>query len=255
MTDANSKFATWQAGFNARVNDANAQYRYWADTVNYNQELAYAKNQRNFETMQAIRQAEVVRDTRAAAGAAYVNDSEAINDQYAEAEMAAAVAQQQYSWRALQARSSVRARGGEGNTVDRLVNSYAKQEGDYMALEAVNASIRSGQLTRAQSAKVAEYLSRWNSQDFYQEQMVFDPIAPFPPLPTMITPAPPSRAGAPPSLVGAGLAGIGAVMGGIESGIRTTSALKALEKPSSRRGSGTSRAFSSALDLGALLQS
>ena len=249
--NASSAFANWQAGFNARVNDANNQYKYWQDTVNYNQELAYVHSQRNFETLQAIRQAEVVRDTRAAAGAAYIQDSEAINDQYAEQEMAAAVAQQQYSWRALQARSSVRASGREGNTVDRLVNNFAMQEGSYMALEEVNAGIRGRQLTRAQSAKVAEYLSRWNSQDFYEERTIFDPVMPFPPLPTMITPPPPSRIGSGPSPFAAALEGASALMGGLETGLKTTASLKRLQMPRSRTGSGT--AYGSGLDLAGAL--
>ena len=126
-----------------------------------------------------------MRDTRAAASAAFI-DSEAINARYAESEMASAVAQKQYSWRALQARSSMRARGQEGNTPDRLVNDYARQEGDYMALQEVNSSLASNQLKRAQTAQVAQFLSRWNSQDFYQERTYMDPIAPFPLLPSLI---------------------------------------------------------------------
>jgi hypothetical protein len=250
---ATSEFATFQAGLNARLNDANKQYEYWGQTVNYNQELAYTNNLRNFETLQAIRQAEVVRDTRAAASAAFINDSEAINARYAESEMASAVAQKQYSWRALQARSSMRARGQEGNTPDRLVNDYARQEGDYMALQEINSSLASNQLKRAQTAQVAQFLSRWNSQDFYQERTYMDPIAPFPPLPTLITPPPPTRTGAGPS--GAGLA-MGLLGAGIDAygvAVNTTAKLKALETPSTKTGAGTRRAFGSGLDLSSLL--
>ena len=104
------RVCSWQAGFNAKLNDANKQYQYWQETVNYNQEMAYAHNQRNVETLKAIAQAQVVADTRAAAGAALAG-LEAIAQQYAETEMQAAFAQKQYQWRALQARSSVRAMG------------------------------------------------------------------------------------------------------------------------------------------------
>ena len=240
--DANSNFAQWQAGFNARLNDANKQYQYWQETVNYNQEMAFANNQRNVETLKAIRQAEVVRDTRVAAGASYLQDSEAIAQQYAEGEMAAAVAQKQYQWRALQARSSVRAMGQQGRSVDRLINDYSRQEGDYMALEAVNEGIRSRQYSRAQAGRLAQYMSQWNSQTFYEEQQIFDPIAPFPPLPTMITPPPPSRRGAPPS-AGAMLLGMaGAALGGVETGINTTYKLNQLRTPRSSSGPGTNRA-------------
>ena len=82
------------------------------------------------------------------------------------------------------------------------MNNYARQEGDDMALQAVNEGIASRQYSRTQAGRLAQYMSQWNSQQFYEEQVIFDPIAPFPPLPTMITPAPPSRTGAPPSAAG-----------------------------------------------------
>ena len=231
---ANSRFASWQAGFNARVNDANNQYRYWQETVNYNQELAYAHTQRNVETLKAIRQAEVVRDTRAAAGADYILQSEAIAAQFAEQEMAAAVAQQQYSWRALQARSSVRAMGREGKSVDRLVNNYARQEGDYYALQEINQGIRTRQYSRAQSGQIAQYLSQYNSQTFYEETPVLDPIPPFPPLPTMVTPAPPSRTGAPPSVAAFGLGLLGAGVSGYNAALSFESSRQRLLTPGGR---------------------
>ena len=237
--DANSEFASWQAGFNAKLNDANKQYAYWQETVNYNQEMAFANNQRNVETLKAIAQAEVVRDTRAAAGSSYLQDSEAIAQQYAETEMQAAFAQQQYQWRALQARSSVRAMGREGNSVDRLVNNYARQEGDYMAIAAVNEGIASRQYSRAQAGRLAQYMSQWNSQQFYEEQVIFDPIAPFPPLPTMITPAPPSRTGAPPSAAAMLMGVATAALDGVETGIDTTYKLNRLRTPNSKTGPGT----------------
>ena len=120
--DANNRFSIWQAGFSSKVQDANKQYEFWRETFNYNQQRAYANSQRNVELLRAADQAEVVGRTRAAAGASFVQDSQALSDQLREAEMASAVAQQQYTWRALSARASVQAMNMEGNSVDRIVN-------------------------------------------------------------------------------------------------------------------------------------
>lgn len=214
---ANGEFASWQAGLNARANNLNSQYGYWAETVNYNQQLAFAHSQRNVELMRSIRQAEVVAETRAAAGASYIQESNAISAAYGEASMQEAVAMQQYQWRSLQARASVQAMAMEGNSIDRLVNDYHRQEGEYVALQQINQGIRTRQYTREQAAQVAQYLSRWNSQQFYEEQDVFDPIPPFAPLPTMITPAGPTMTGSGPSKA-AGWIGAGtALLGGVNA--------------------------------------
>jgi hypothetical protein len=77
--NANSQYASWQAGFNKRITNANAQYNYWQETVNYNQNLAYSRSLQNYELLKEIAQAEVVGQTRAAAGASFVSSSEAIN--------------------------------------------------------------------------------------------------------------------------------------------------------------------------------
>jgi hypothetical protein len=236
---ANNRFSSWQAGLNARVADANAQYKYWESTFNYNQSKAFANSQRNVEFLKEAEQARVVFETRANAGAAYVSDSSAISDGYMEAEMAAAVAQQQYTWRAMQARSSVQALNVEGNSVDRMVNNYAMQLGDQMTLESINKGIRDRQYTRAQAGAVTQYLSRYNSQDFYNPTEVLDPIKPFPPLPTMISPPPPSRVGAPPSQA-AFLTNLGtAALGGIATGFSTYGSMNALKTPSAGSGPGT----------------
>ena len=130
--EANSKFASWQAGFNARISDANKQHDYWKDTVNYNREFAWTNSLRNVELNRSIAQAETVAETRAAAGASYVRDSEAISQQYAEASMQEAVAAKQYKWRSLQARASAQVLNQEGASVDRIINDYSRQEGDYL---------------------------------------------------------------------------------------------------------------------------
>lgn len=237
--DANNRFSTWQAGFNARVQDANSQYKYWETTFNYNQAKIYANSQRNLEFLKAADQARVVFENRAAAGAAYVSDSSALADGYMEAEMSAAVAQQEYTWRALQARASVQALNVEGNSVDRMVNNYAAQLGDQMTLEAINKGIRDRQYSRTQAAAVTQYLNRWNSQDFYEPTQIQDPIRPFAPLPTMIAPPPPSRTGAPPSQA-AFLTNLGtAALSGVSAGFSTYGRMNALKTPGSQAGPGT----------------
>ncbi len=239
--NANGRFAQWQAGFNARITDANAQYKYWADTVNYNQQKAYTNSLRNFELIKSVRQAEVVGQTRAAAGAAFVQDSDAVSQAYQEASMQEAVAMQQYSWRALQARASVQAMNQEGKSIDRIVNDYARQEGDYATLMEINQKLRTRQYNREQAGQVAQYLNRWNSQQFYEEQPYIDPIPPFAPLPTLLTPPPPSTTGSGPS-AGAAALNIGtSILGGIQTGMSMGAQLNALKTPSSSTGPGTPR--------------
>lgn len=237
--NANNQFARWQAGFNARVNDANNQYKYWADTVNYNQNLAYTNSLRNVELLKSIRQAETVAQVRSAAGAAFLQDSDAIGQAYTEASMQEAVALQQYQWRALQGQSSVQAMAMEGNSVDRLVNDYARQLGDYETLQAINEGIRKRQYGREQAGQLAQYLSRWQSQQFYDEQTYLDPVAPFAPLPTLIQPAGPSMTGSGPSSA-AGWINVGTgILGGISAGISMNNQLGGLRRPSSSTGPGT----------------
>ena len=237
--NANNRFSVWQAGFNAKVQDANKENQFWRETFNYNQQRTFVNSQRNVELMREADQAKVVFENRAASSAAFVNDSAALSDQLAEAEMASAVAQQQYQWRALSARASVQALNVEGNSVNRIVNNYAFQLGDQMSLAAIESDLRERQYSRAQAGQVAQYLSRWNSQTFYEGQEFQDPIAPFAPLPTLITPPPPTRTGAPPSNaafamnVGTGL------LGGVTTGFNTYSSMKRLQTPSSKSGPGT----------------
>jgi hypothetical protein len=238
---ANSQFAQWQAGFNQRVTDANSQFKYWTETVNYNQQRAYTNSLRNFELIKSVRQAETVGQTRAAAGAAFVQDSEAVSQAYQEASMQEAVAMQQYRWRALQARASVQAMNQEGRSVDRIVNDYARQEGDYATLMDINQKLRTRQYSREQAAAATQYLSRWNSQQFYEEQPYIDPIPPFAPLPTLLTPPPPSMTGSGPS-AGAAVLNIGtSILGGIQTGMSISNQEKLLKTPQSSTGPGTGR--------------
>ena len=243
FNDANNRFSIWQAGFSAKVQDANKQHQFWQETVNYNQQLAFANSQRNVELLIEADQAKLVGETRAAAGANYVATSDAIADQFSQAEMSAAVAQQQYTWRALSARASVQAMNTEGNSVDRLVNNYSAQLGDAMTLAAIESDWREKQYTSAQAGAVTNYLSQWNSQTFYNKQQVFDPIAPFAPLPTMITPPPPSMTGAPPSNAAFAANIATGLIGGVSQGFSTYQGLSSLQTPSSSQGPGTGNPY------------
>lgn len=222
---ANSEFASWQAGFNKRVTDANAQYNYWQETVNYNQNLAYTSSLKNYELLKEIRQAELVGQTRAAAGASFSRSSEALSQQMAEASMQDAVAYQQYQVAALKARGQVLAGNQEGNSIDRLVNDYARQVGDYQAIQSINEGLRTRQYNREQAGQVAQYLSQYNSQTFYEAQPYLEPIAPFAPLPSLLAAPAPTMTGSGPS-AGAMALGIGtSILGGVQTGLNVAGQL------------------------------
>jgi hypothetical protein len=130
----------------------------------------------------------------------------------------------------------------EGNSVDRLVNDYSRQLGDYASLQQINQKLRERQYTRAQAGQVAQYLDRWNSQQFYEEQPYMDPLPPFAPLPTLVMPPPPSMTGAPPTRPSGGAYGLNiatGILGGIQTGIGVYQGMKGLNTPSSGSGPGT----------------
>ena len=237
--EANEKFAKWQSEFNKKSTDAQNKFQYWGQVVGYNREKAYINSMRNIEKVKSFKQAKVVFETRAAAGASYVQDSQALSNAYQEQSMQEAVSLQQYQWRALQTRGSVQAMEREGQSVDRIVNDYARQMGDYETLMQINQGIRSRQYTREQAAQVSQYLSRWNSQDFYEEQPYMDPVPPYAPLPTIMMPPPPSMTGAPPSSAALGLNIGTAVIGAVGAGINAFSSLGRAGTPSSPTGPGT----------------
>jgi hypothetical protein len=219
LQSANDSFARWQAGFNARYADANQQQQFWQSTLAHNQQLAYVNSLRNYELSKALAQANVVAETRAAAGAEFVQQSDALSQRFAEAAMQDAVAFQQYQVAALKARSTVAASGQEGASIDRLINDYARQVGDYATIERVSQGLRSRQYGREQASQVVQYLSRYNSQSFYEQQPYLEPIAPFQPLPTLLAPAAPSFTGSAPS-GGATALNIGtALLGGVRTGL------------------------------------
>jgi hypothetical protein len=228
FANANATFARWQASTSARFTDANNQFQYWQQTVGYNQQQAYVNSLRNFELSKAIQQAQVVAQTRASAGANYVQQSEALNQQIQEKAMQDAVALQQYRLQSLRARSSVQSMGREGRSVDRLVNDYARQDGDFTTLQSINARLYRRQMTREQAAAVTRYLQAYSSQQFYTEQPYLDPMAPFAPLPTLIQPPPPSMQGGGPSSAAAALSIGAGVLGGVNTYFSSSAALAPL---------------------------
>ena len=138
--------------------------------------------------------------------------------------MSDAVSLFQYNVQALKARSTIAAGATEGPSVDRLMNDYARQVGDFTTLKRINDGFKESQYTRQQAGAISQYINQYNSQQFYQQQDYVDPIPPFAPLPTLIGPAGPSMVGSGPS---AGAALLGAVSGGLSAGLSTYGALKA----------------------------
>jgi hypothetical protein len=149
-------------------------------------------------------------------------NAEAIQQRFAEQGMQEAVAMQQYQYRMLQQTASFQASNQEGQTADRYINNAARQMGDYQTLSSINQSLQARQYRRDQLSQVTEYLNQYNSQDFYQVQQYMDPIAPFAPLPALMTPPPPSMRGAEPSGMSAMNIGT-AVLGGANTYLSTSS--------------------------------
>ena len=225
---ATARFNQWQSSLNARLTNAAAQQQYWQDTVSHNQSLAYVHQLRNFELTKEANQASVVGQARAAAGAEFMVNSEAVAQQYQEVGMQEAVAFQQYQYRLLQQSAAYQALAQDGNTADRFVNDFARQMGDYQALSEINEGLRSRQYKRDQLSNVARYLNAYNNQQFYQKQEYQDPIAPYPPMPALLTPAAPSMTGAAPGGMGAVQVGT-ALLGGVNTYMNTASAIKGLQ--------------------------
>lgn len=222
--NATSKFNKWQAGFNAKATDATAQFRYYTEVVNYNQQLAYTSQLRNYDLSQEIAQAKKVEETRVGAAVDYMVNSKALSDKFAEEGMARAVAAQQYLYRVMQQSSAFQAAAQEGASSDRIVNNFTRQVGDYETLQKINTDLSKRQYSRDQLSRVTQYLSQYNSQDFFKAQERWDPIAPYPPLSSMVMPPPPSMTGAAPS-GNAGLNIATGILGGANAYMSTASAL------------------------------
>ena len=221
---ASDEFASWSARQQAAQTDINNQYKFWGEKVNYGQSLAYTNSLRNYELSKAIVSAEEVARVRSSAGADFIRTSDAFAQGFQQEAMSDAVALFQYNVQALKARSTIAAGATEGPSVDRLMNDYARQVGDFTTLKRINDGFKESQYTRQQAGAISQYINQYNSQQFYQQQDYVDPIPPFAPLPTLIGPAGPSMVGSGPS---AGAALLGAVSGGLSAGLSTYGALKA----------------------------
>ena len=197
--EANSVYAGWKSTVDLAMAGANQEQAYWQQTVQYNQDLAYARSQRNVDLVRAINQADTVRQAREGAGAQFILSSEANQQRLAEQAMADAVALQQYTVAALKNRASIRANPQAGASIDRLMNDFVRQEGDYRTITGINEGLRNRQFRREQAGVVAQYLSAYNSQAFYEAQPYLEPMAPFVPLPALLEPPPPTMTGAGPS--------------------------------------------------------
>lgn len=225
--NATTEYNSWQASMNAKRTDLNQQYKYWGDTVRFNQNLSFTQQLRAVEHAKEAEQAELVFNTRASAAADYVNQSSTLAAQMEERAIAEAVAVQQYRYRALQSSAAYQAAGQAGNSMDRFVRDFDRQAGDYAALKQIEAGLRENQYTRAQQGQVATYLSRYNSQQFYIRQPYMQPIAPFAPLPTLVTPAGPTMVGGAPSS-NSFLQSSTAAMGGLNTALSFGSSVKKL---------------------------
>ena len=226
--NATAQFNRWQSGMNQQINTLNGQYKYWAETVQYNQQLAYTNQLRNYEFAKEIAQAERVGQARSAAGTNFVITSEALQNQLQERGLQEAVAMQQYQYRALQASSTYQAMAQEGQSMDRFVRDFARQAGDFSTLQQINRGLEERQYRKNQLSAITKYLNEYNSQQFYEPTPYVDPIAPFPPLPSMVMPAGPSMTGsAPRSTMGMDVAT--SLMGGVNSYLSTASSIKQLK--------------------------
>lgn len=192
-------FNSWQAGFNARVSNLNSQYRYWGETVRYNEKLSYAGQLENYEFAKEIAQAQRVLEARVGAGVDYIAGSEAIQAAYQERGIQEAVAEQQLMYRGLQASAAYQASAQEGKSMDRYVRDVDRQIGDYSALKQIKDGMAARQYSRQQLGQLTKYLNQYNSQQFYVKAPIQKPTMPFPPLPAMVTPPQPYMRGAPPA--------------------------------------------------------
>ena len=223
--DATSSFNSWQAGLNYDMNSLNKQYDYWGKQLNYNQELVYSSQLKNYEFAKEVQQAENVLQTRVSAGIDYTVNAEALQAQMQERGIKEAIALQQYQYRALQASAAYQAAGQEGKSMDRYVRNFARQAADQVVLTEMNRGMRERQYTREQMSAITKYLSQYNSQDFYIKSPIQEPVMPFAPLPTMMLPSGPTMKGAAPSGKLTALDALTATVGGVGTMLNTQASI------------------------------
>ena len=177
--------------------------------------MIHANSLRNVELMRSVSQAEVVRDTRAVQvhrlcwtrkplGSHMQKRQCKIQLRCSNINGGRYKRERQFKARELLAKAlialSIITRGKEA-----IIEPFNANQG-----------LRERQYDRSQTARIAKYISQYNSQQYYEQADVFDPIAPFPPLPTMMLPPAPSMRGRA-SAGAAILSGAGAVLGGINA--------------------------------------
>lgn len=215
---ANDKYAKWMAQINAKITTTEKQYKYWAETVNYNQNLAYVNQLRNYEVVKGIRQAGQVAKTRTSALADYSLQAQALSAQLQEQATADAVSYMQFVHQGVKARGTLMATEREGKSMDRLIGDYARQVEDFQTIQRINRNFRENQYTRQQAGQVAQYLSRYSSQQFYEKQPYQDPLPPFQPLPTLVMPQAPSMTGGAPANT-SGINTFSNILGSVNAGL------------------------------------
>lgn len=223
--EANDTYARFMAKINAKTTDTEKQYRYWSETVNYNQNLAYVNQLRNWEVVKGVRQAQLVAKTRTASLADYSGQAKALSAQLQEAATADAVSYMQFVHQGAKARGTLMATEREGKSMDRLIGDYARQVEDFQTVQRINRGFRENQYTRAQASQIAQHLSRYNSQQFYEAQPYQDPLPPFQPLPTLVMPQAPSMTGAGPANM-SGINTMSNLLGSVNTGLSLYSGLK-----------------------------
>ena len=170
------------------------QYRYWGETVRYNEKLSYAGQLENRE---------FAKETHFPAALVlgqgdYIAEFEAIQAAYQERGIQEAVAEQQLMYEA-RGICGHQASAQEGKSMDRYVRDVDRQIGDYSALKQIKDGMAARQYSRQQLGQLTKYLNQYNSQQFYVKAPIQKPTMPFPPLPAMVTPPQPYMRGAAPA--------------------------------------------------------
>ena len=223
---AQDEYSQWAANLQAQQTNINQDYSYWQERLNYGQQQRHAYNLRAVEISKSIAQADVVAETRTKASLGFLQRSQAIKARHEQESMSEAMSLYHTKVQGLRARAAAGALGANGiGMVDAIQRDYARQVGDKATISQINQNLRDGQYTREQAGNIAQYLSEFNSQKFYQEQEILDPLPPFPPIPALVGAVPPSMVGSPPSSSAAMLSGIA---GGFSAGLNTYVGLKGI---------------------------
>ena len=221
--EAMDEYSGWAAGMQAKQTNVNQNYSYWVERLNHGQQVSHAYNLRAVELSKSIAQADLVAETRTAAGANYINKASAIQARHEQEAMSEAMAMFHTKVQGLRNRASIGALGV--GMVDAMQMDVQRQVGNKATISQINQKFRDGQYTRDQAGAIAGYLKEFNSQQFYEAQEIMDPLPPFPPIPALVGAVPPSMVGSAPSSSAAFLS---SVAGGFSAGLNTYVGLKSI---------------------------